>query len=169
MKAKYKKGSNGHRYAGFTQKQKEWIKKRDNYECQFVNLDENPPKICGSNDYLEVHHIIPVAYANLFYNMPEEEINIPENGILLCKKDHLEKIHPDFGVVAKRQYKFTDESYDRVFNQHLALAKEGVPYWQTDWDSMLSMIARTKTYTYLKDNPKDPFPTKKKRVIKKNK
>lgn len=162
MKSKYKKGSKGVKYVGYTQKQKEWIKKRDNYECQFVNLDDEPPKICGSNDYLEVHHILPVAYATLFYNMPPEEINVAENAILLCKECHLKKIHPDFGILARRHYKFSDESYDRVLTQHTALAKEGVPYWQTDWDSMLSMIARLRTYEYLSNNPNDPFPSKRK-------
>jgi hypothetical protein len=163
MKAKYKKKSKKYRYTGYTQKQKEWIKKRDDYECQFINLELYPPEICGSKYNLEVHHIIPVAYATLFYNMPEEEINAPENGITLCKNCHLTKIHPDFGVVARKQYRYTDESYDRISEQHFALAKAGVPYWQTDWDSILSMTARIRTFDYLRENPDDPFPLKKKK------
>lgn len=161
MKAKYKKRSERFKYSGYTQAQKNWIKRRDNYECQFINLDADPPEICGSKDYLEVHHIIPVAYATLYFKMPEDEINSPENGITLCRKDHQEKIHPDFGVIARKQYKYTDESYDRVFTQHSALAKAGIPYWQTEWDSMFSMIARIRTYEYQMKHPDDLFPTKK--------
>lgn len=55
---------------------KQWaqdILKRDNYTCQ----------ICGSKNDLEAHHLLSYAY------YPESSLDI-DNGITMCKDDHVE-------------------------------------------------------------------------------
>jgi hypothetical protein len=150
-------------YPGWTPKQREWILRRDNFKCQFVKLEYGVPQQCGRTEDLQVHHIIPKNWAWELLKLPEEKVNCPENGIVLCKKCHLGFIHFDFGVEARFMYKYRENSYKTISERHQAMTKVGVPYWWTQWDDTLKIIARIRTWLYLRENPDDPFPFRKRR------
>ena len=146
-------------YVRETKKQRQWILRRDEFQCQFI--DPKTGKKCGVRKHLEIHHIVPVVWAYEHLHWTPEQVNHPENLITLCRRHHQRFIHPDFGIIAKRQYKYATETYKLASERHIALAKKGVPYWQTFWDDILKMTARLRTFEYLRKHLDDPFPLEK--------
>jgi len=146
------------KYPRESTQQRDWILRRDNYQCQFVNIDKDIAEKCRSNYRLEVHHIVPAYFAYEFLGWDEKQVNDPENLITLCHTHHVEYIHPDIGQIARRHYKWTKDSYDKMLERHHALAREGVPYWQDEWDEVLKIIARVRTFNYIKSHPDDLYP-----------
>ena len=141
-----------------TKKQREWIFRRDNYECQFIILTGDEPRKCKSKKNLQIHHIVPVDWSYEVLKQTPEEVNRPENLITLCEYHHMKYIHPDYGIIARRNYFYDEESYKKVEQWHKALAQAGIPYWITIWDEIFKIIARIRTFKYLKEHPDDPYP-----------
>jgi len=146
------------KYPRETPEQRKWVLRRDNYQCQFIDVDKDIAEKCRSNRRLEVHHIVPAYYAYEFLKWDEKQVNNPENLITLCHYHHTEYIHPDLGIIARKHYKWTKDSYNDMLERHHALAREGVPYWQDEWDEILKIVARTRTYNYIKNHPDDLYP-----------
>ena len=69
-------------------------------------------------------------------------------------------LHPDYGIVARKMYKYDADSYAKITEYHQTLRKAGVPYWITVWDDMLRIIARIRTWEYKKANPDKLYPKK---------
>lgn len=88
----------------------------------------------------------------------KEELTSPLNGIIICQFHHLNFIHPDIGILAKKMYRFTPESYKIIQSWHEALSEAKIPYWITVWDDVLKLIAKIRTREYLRKHPEDPFP-----------
>lgn len=145
----------------WTKKQKDWFLRRDEGKCQFVDFASGQAKNCFNTQKLQVHFIVPPLFAK-YLNWPEDEIISPLNGIILCEFHHLDCIHPDIGKMARKMYYYTKDSYKIVKEWHRVLAQARVPYWFTVWDEILEMIAMARTRNYLKKNPNDSFPQKKK-------
>jgi len=143
------------KYPRETSQQRKWILRRDEYQCQFYDVEKGK---CGSNYRLEVHHVVPVYYAYEFLGWDEKKVNDPENLITLCHYHHVEYIHPDIGIIARKHYKWKRESYEEMLERHHALAKQGIPYWQDEWDEILRMTARVRTFNYLRKHPDDLYP-----------
>jgi len=148
------------KYPRETEEQRQWILRRDDHKCQFLDLDKG--KRCNSNYRLEVHHIVPVYYAYEYLKWDEEQVNNPENLITLCHYHHTNYIHPDVGLIARRHYRWKKDSYNEILERHTALAKEGIPYWQDEWDEILKMTARIRTFNYIREHPDDIYPEAKK-------
>ena len=146
---------------GLTLKQRKWILDRDDHECQFVILDDNEPRKCRSDVSLQVHHIYPKEWSFIKLGKKDKEVNCPENAITLCKEHHLGLVHFDYGVMARKLYKYSDTSYSMIASWHIALAKQGVKYWVPYWDDILRMVARIRTWEYTSKNPDKPFPYRK--------
>ena len=67
-----------HHLKGFSSYTRRYIRWRDDYKCQFE----------GCNKYSnECHHLIPKRKA-FNKGMRLDDINSPENGIVLCRKHH---------------------------------------------------------------------------------
>jgi len=64
---------------GFNKKQKEFIHRRDNGQCQFLG--------CKSRG-TQVHHIVPKSYAKKELHWSLAKINNVNNGVLLCAEHH---------------------------------------------------------------------------------
>ncbi len=141
----------------WTKKQKEWFLRRDRKTCQFVDFSSGKAKNCYNQKNLHLHFILPPRFAAQL-KIPQKEIISPFNGIILCEYHHLNFIHPDIGILARKLYRFTPESFQIILKWHEALAKEKVPYWITIWDEVLKLIAKIRTRNYLKNHPQDPFP-----------
>ena len=131
--------------AAFTRRQVKAIRQRDNNRCQFPTYSEKSGwLICGRQDRLEVHHIIPQRYAKQVLNWSEDRIDHPKNGITLCQAHHQDVIHPDI-VKAKREYGEDRASFDKCFENRDRLVKEGYKYWNDDWDRALAYKAEENT------------------------
>ena len=146
---------------GLTPKQREWVLRRDENQCQFIVLGNGEPYKCRSEVSLQVHHISPKEYSFITLGWKDKQVNSPENCITLGKIHHLEYVHFDYGVMARKLYKYSGESYSMIGVWHKALAKEGVKYWIPYWDDMMRMTARLRTWEYLQKNPDDLFPFRK--------
>jgi len=147
------------KYPRPTEKQRQWIFRRDNFQCQFIILTEEEPRKCKSNKNLQIHHIVPVDWSYEVLKQTPEQVNRPENLITLCEYHHMNFIHPDYGIIARKGYLYDEESYKKIEQWHKALMQAGIPYWVTDWDCILKIIARIRTWKYLREHPEDPYPT----------
>jgi hypothetical protein len=148
----------GKKYAGWTAKQRQWLLRRDDRECQFILLDAKEPRKCRQKNELHAHHIKPRHWAYEKLGWTAEQVNSPENGIILCETHHMNYVHFDYGVMARTMYRWNDQSYKIVNIWHDTLMKAGVEYWWKMWDNTFKIIARTRTRDYLasqKDLPED--------------
>jgi hypothetical protein len=141
----------------WTEKQKQWFLRRDEGICQFVDFSTGRARNCFRKLDLHVHFIIPPRFG-LKKGLTEQELINPLNGIIICSFHHLKFIHPDIGILARRWYRFDQNSYKIILNWHEILAQNQVPYWNTTWDEVLKLIAKFRTRKYLKNHPQDPFP-----------
>ena len=69
-----------------TKQQRLWILKRDNYQCQFIILDEEPPRRCGKTEKLNTHHIVATDWSYERLKQKPKEVNKAENIITLCEE-----------------------------------------------------------------------------------
>ena len=166
----------------FTQKQKEWFRRRDTdpftglIRCQFqgfngkggwVQCPMDESKL-GKVGMLHAHHIIPAGWYRTHWkglsDDPHEATeNFPENGILLCGLIHHngpKGIHPDYAQALYQYRKGNKDAFKEVALLHGEFEEAGVPYWDQKWDDILSKIAQERTETYLTLHPEDPFPYK---------
>ncbi len=121
-----------------THKQKEAIRKRDGYQCQFPEHLNGHKHECGRTN-LQIHHILPQGYA--------KELNFsadyPENVLLICKKAH-DQIHPD-SAYAWKHYRPKGDSFTIAFDNREKLIAERKIYWNPSWDRQMSAKAVQNT------------------------
>src|SRR3990167_2442756 len=133
--------------AAYTPKQRDAIKSRDHYKCQF------PPHLNGHKNEcsgrLEVHHIKPQRYLKNFGVDPDFE----NNGLTVCANAHTgidpktppeRVIHPDMRE-AHIIYKEDKESYKKVFKKRDEALQSGVIYWNDTYDRPMEVIAIRNT------------------------
>src|SRR3990167_4776102 len=133
--------------ACYTKKQREAIRARDHYKCQF------PPHLNGHRDEckgpLQVHHIKPQRYLKNFGVDPD----YPENGITVCSNGHNgvdpntspeRVIHPDVQT-ARIIYQTDKESYNKAFEERDKCLQKGVIYWNDSYDRSMEVIAVRNT------------------------
>lgn len=70
----------------FSIKQRAAIRRRDEQTCQ---MDCSKARFCNPQSPLEIHHVIPQAYARQF----GIDADFPENGVSLCRDFHQKEIH----------------------------------------------------------------------------
>jgi hypothetical protein len=143
---------------GLTKKQREWILRRDDNKCQFVELYLNPPAVCHKSRKLQVHHISPRGWSYEHLGWTAEQVNDPNNLITLCEVCHLHRIHPDYYYISRKMFFYTNQSYAIVDGWHKGLTKAGVPYWITIWDETLKRIAQFRTRQYQNEHKEDKYP-----------
>lgn len=137
--------------------QRKWIYQRDEGVCQmptvYVPGINVVWSICGSEGE-ETHHIWPKR--SLVFETgsnPHTEWNL----ILLCRYHHW-MIHPDIAAALREKAMGNQNALEELFERRRQLLREGKPYWETTWDSMLKRTARQRTLDYVKANPKHKFP-----------
>lgn len=141
----------------WTEKQKEWFLRRDENNCQFVDFSRGRAKNCLNTSNLHLHFIVPPRFG-LKNGFPRDKLLSPLNGIIICQFHHFQFIHPDIGILARKMYRFNQDSYKIIQIWHEALAEAKIPYWVTVWDEVLKLIAKVRTREYLRRHPEDPFP-----------
>lgn len=137
----------------FSVKQKEWIRDRDNNECQFpVVVKPASYTPCGRRDHLQVHHaIIPQRFGKES-GFKQEDLDVPENAITLCEAHHNGVIHNDM-LVAKLAYGKDKTSFSQAFEKRGDKIEEGQAYWNTEFDPLFERIIDARN-----QNMPDNFP-----------
>lgn len=142
--------------AAFTERQKAWIRDRDNNHCQFPNEHD-----CnGEEKTLHVHHILPQRYLGLF----KVDADFAENGISICENAHIgngthtpdKVIHPDMREAVQHYREGDKKAYDKAFQERQKKLQQREVYWNTQWDRQLTVLALKNTNNY-----QEPFPEKK--------
>lgn len=126
------------RYA-FSRQQKQLIKERDHFQCQYPPHLNGHHAECRQDKGLVVHHIKPQAYLKEFGVDPD----FIENGISICKVAH-DEIHPDIAK-ARNDYRPKGDSFVKAaesVRQHLANRE---PFWNTIYDRAMEVIALRNT------------------------
>jgi hypothetical protein len=130
----------------FTEKQKDWIRRRDGNRCQAPF-----PHHCADNGKKPpVHHILPDHFLQHFHTNPD----VPENGITVCQNAH-DMIHPDVPGT-RRAYHQDKDAFKKLRDQRDAKLKQKQPYWRDTWDRAMQVIALRQTQDY--ETPDNPFP-----------
>lgn len=122
-------------YVAASKADREWTLKRDDYQCR------HPDDSILCNGELNVHHIIPGLYAVGVLGLALPEINNPQNLITVCEAHH----RPPTGIHLNP-------------NEIMERKERGEPYWNTDHDESLRLIAFGRTCLYLNLMGGDPFP-----------
>lgn len=133
----------------FTVKQREYIKRRDNFICQ------HPECRNRKHPNLEVHHVIPQGYSKAVGIDPDFETN----GITLCRPCH-SRVHPD-RIQALSTYKRDKNSFGRLRIDRDALIKQRHVYWEVTWDRQFMATAVRNSQRFIRENPHVKFPDKK--------
>lgn len=148
-------------FAMFSARQRAWIKKRDNFECQACKMGLHHSREClGSPNLpqaqrkLQVHHIIPQRYAKA---IGLENVDFAENGITLGASFHQEDIHPDMKTALQKYRTGERTAFRQVGVDRDAILNEGVIYWNDRYDRLFSTRAIQNTQRVIKD---EPFPEK---------
>jgi len=146
----------------FSQRQKEWIRARDDNECQFpVVVKSDSYKPCGRTDHLQVHHaIIPQRFGRENGYAPEE-LDVAENGITLCESHHNGVIHNDM-LVARLAYGKDKTSFAQAFERRGEKLEQGEVYWNTEYDSLFERIIKARNGRVDEPFPLTPRQEKKK-------
>lgn len=151
------------KYVGFTQKQKDWIKKRDSHRCLFRQKIDGGWVQCSESEDLHIHHIIPKTWA--LHNIPYGfKVNGPLNAVTLCSFHHVGYnapidqlpyiVHPDVEKVRLAYTNGDAEAYNRMRDIRRELIDAGVPYWNPEYDWYFSLVARELTKTISEEYPR---------------
>jgi hypothetical protein len=146
--------------AAFSQKQKEWFRKRDANkngvaECKYPVLwNDNTYTPCGRTDRLEVHHVTPQRWSKTVLKQTDDQIDTKDNGIDLCYQHHQTIVHPDMNK-ARADNNADKQSFYKVFNERQKKAEKQIAYWDTSHDSLFKRIVRA-----LNKNYEEPYPKK---------
>lgn len=126
---------------GLSYRQREAIRKRDEYRCQ--SLD----KRIRCSGRLEVDHILPKEFAEEALKMLPEEYNSPENLITKClnhHRGHPNSHHPDM-LQALQDYREGDlEAIARAAKEHARKARQGIIYWNNENDRIDRQVAKAR-------------------------
>lgn len=95
----------------YSSEQRAAIRRRDGQRCQ---MDCDKATHCNPQAPLEIHHLIPQAYARQFGIDPD----FPENGISLCRDFHQKELHgisvPSAQAAIRERRVFWNEKFDRM-------------------------------------------------------
>jgi len=139
----------------FTEAQREWLLARAGGECEFGSIDsEGGIERCGSSDRITVCHILPPLWCQRLY--PDWDFDCPDNGIVLCRF-HLEERFPDIKE-ARATYAPGNKAFRRMASLRAIKTGRYDPYWNIEWDVLLTQIADMRTKEYLRRHPSRPFP-----------
>jgi len=134
----------------YTPKLRQRILERDDGECQFPMYDEKRGwRKCGSKVNPECHHIKSQRFSEV---TGDAEVNNSDNLIILGKRHHQSTIHDDMPACLddygrqKRKGVQRPDSFDRMFNEREAKAKEGEKYWNTDYDRHFADVAHERSH-----------------------
>lgn len=129
------------------ERQRQSILERDSRTCQFtacpLRANGNSARVSCTPNKLNVHHLIPQRYSELFGIDP----NYPENLLTVCEGAHIksdEGIHPDMAQ-ALRNYHQNPDGIKEVFANREKLLEEHKPYWNTKYDRTMSVQAVRNT------------------------
>jgi hypothetical protein len=135
----------------YTDRQRKKILDRDDHQCQFPVGGTLDGERCGITEDLQVHHIL-CQMAGAFLGLGREEVDSKYNGITLCKAHHTNTIHTDMPMVWddwKKQKQAGVQKHDSFKkmqeNRSHILKDEGMPYWNTAFDTLLRMISIKNT------------------------
>ncbi len=124
-------------FAVLTTRQKEAIRQRDGYQCNFPEHLNGHKHECGGR--LEIHHVLPQGYCREFGIDPD----YPENTLCICRNAH-DKIHPD-SAYARKHYRPKGDSFTIAFDNREKLIAERKIYWNPSWDRQMSAKAVQNT------------------------
>lgn len=147
----------------FPEAQRQWIRNRDNNQCQMPVIDENGLFVSyvGDKTPLQVHHITPEShykhfepekYENKFYHNPL-------NGITIGSYSHTH-IHRDWIHAYKSEYEMIPPrgKLGLSFEGHVALqTAQGRPSWLTRYDKYFHLIATLNTHDHIVESGEFPF------------
>ena len=154
----------------FTSKQRQWyLRVYTNpdtglVQCGFHRYNEERGwyrcEVTGAEN-IEIHHIQPSGWTQEQepYNDPNR-LSVENNlGIALCSKLHHDTtLHPDIRK-AYREYHNNPDSFKEAIRKHKELAKEGIVFWNDEWDEALKIIAQESVIRYVMEHPDDPYPS----------
>lgn len=153
--------SETHEYAilAFSGKQKEWIRDRDDNQCQFPVVVKPASYVpCGRTDHLQVHHAIVPQRFGKEHGFRQEDLDVADNGITLCESHHNGVIHNDM-LVARLAYAKDKTSFAHAFERRGEKIEQGEPYWNTEYDSLFERIIKARN-----DRVDEPFPLTPKQI-----
>jgi hypothetical protein len=127
----------------FSDKQRRWIKDRDENKCQAPFNHR-----CGPKRILHIHHILPQGYGK---EMGIENCDFPENGITVCRNAH-DRVHPDM-VESRREYSQNRGSFGDLRKKRNEQLKHREIYWDDTWDRAMQTVAIRRTQKYVKNKP----------------
>ena len=140
----------------FTDKQRRWIRKRDNDACQLPGFKG----IACDPKHLEVDHIIPQRYGRETLGMEEAELDQPLNALTLCRnhhRGHPKSKHPD-AHQALYDYQRDHDSFKKMFKVRDDQLEQNQEYWNGDYDAAESALALRNTRVFTQAHPEEPFP-----------
>ena len=150
---------NVYRRVELNKAQKEWLRDRDERTCQYPEAH-----ICFG--ILHLHHILPYRWAQEIEELAPEQINMPENLILLCENIHVghdkappdeRTLHPDTRQAKWEYYHDHDkQAFHKMAERRNSLVASGIRYWYAGRDDKLRMIAIERTRR--KERYKERFP-----------
>lgn len=134
-----------------TERQRDWLLKRDGNSCQFLHFRGGKTVKCFEKGKLHVHHILSQRFIAKWF--PEMDPDSPYNMICICEGHH-NFIHPD--VTKATISNLRDQAFDKMFEKRDEIVSRGLTYWTTSLDAVLSTIARLNTQAF-----SEVFPEKK--------
>lgn len=152
----------------FTTKQRQWWLRvytngQGKPQCAFPMYDEERGFYrCGvtGEKNLEIHHITPTGWIRIQKPWSDPNaIDFEEGhlGIALCDYHHDRIIHPDIGA-AFDNYKKDKGIFKRTIERHNELAREGIIFWDNDYDEFLIETAEAAVRSYCQLHPNDLYP-----------
>lgn len=159
---------------GFTQGQRNWLLRRSGNRCEFHQFNSKTGKWlrCKNTRDLQAHHLIPRGWA--MEHLPHwtsekgtDRLNSNDNGIILCSRHHIGKgvlkgdiyvIHPDNQDALEKYRSGNTHAFSDMMETRKEKNKNGVPYWNTLWDSTMRLIIQRRNLMYLKKYPRDIYP-----------
>lgn len=151
--------------SGFTDRQRQAILERDEYQGQMRHYNEDRGWFTGgycdvplSCQSLHVHHIVPQRILSA-QGYTREEINDPTNLITLYSCEHTGQcphgkcvdpgsdyvVHPDV-ITAMHEYgALKGQAFENMAALRNQMIEEGIEYWNTDHDAEMSETAIERT------------------------
>ncbi|HEX7042553.1 MAG TPA: hypothetical protein VF189_04860 [Patescibacteria group bacterium] len=131
-----------------TNAQKELIRKRDGYKCQYPE-----PHICnGHEKTLHVHHITPTRWMQEHLGVPASEADSPLNLISVCEEIHIggrrnrHILHPDVPRARILYGQGNKNAYEEILGRERREKMErGEMYWDPIYDNTFRIRAMKQT------------------------
>lgn len=122
--------------------QREKIRRRDGMKCRFPTYKGGRIHYCKNEYNLEVHHIVPRRWSRVY--APRWNTHEATNLILLCKQCH-RRIHPDLEWAYANYHKLDKTTFTTMIEERDRKVEKGECYWETKWDSKMSLVAHRRT------------------------